>query len=226
VLNGPGHFTLEHAALIDEFLCHAPEESEYFLLLVHKARAGNHTLARSYRRRMKEIISGHQQRAEIKLAKPVAADDAALALYYSSWQVSATHIALMTGPQSFAKLMARLAMPQAVLQNALRLLEDLDLVSKEKDVYCAHPARWHLPPESPWIRQHHQNWRRKVIQKLDGDRSKTDLHYSGPMVLAAGSVHKLRRLLINTIEQLEPLIAEPGEDEAHAICLDFFRVEV
>src|SRR5688572_30212172 len=48
VLGTATHLSLEHAAVVDEFLEHSDAESHYFLLLVHRGRAGSQNLRKYY----------------------------------------------------------------------------------------------------------------------------------------------------------------------------------
>ncbi|MGE0171336.1 MAG: TIGR02147 family protein [Oligoflexales bacterium] len=226
VLKGSGHFSLEHCAIIDEFLNHTLQESEYFLLLVHLGRSGSKKLSRFYMRRIDELKVLNRRANIAPSAKPLE-NEAALALYYSSWQVAAVHVALMKGPQRPSELAATLNLGVSFVKTALTNLTHCGMVEDRKDGYyhCV-PQRLHLAPDSPFVTQHHLNWRTKLVQSLQQPEDKETLHYSGPMAISKRAASKIRALLVDSIERMEPIIASPGEDCCHAVCIDFFRFTV
>src|SRR5438045_1821295 len=63
VLGGKTHFSLEYAIEIDHFLAHSPDESRYFLLLVHRDRAGTKALRGHYEKEMETI---RQERLDVR----------------------------------------------------------------------------------------------------------------------------------------------------------------
>jgi hypothetical protein len=221
VLNGPGHFTLEHAALIDEFLAHDAQESEAFLLLVHLARAGNRTLGAAYKRRFDALLE-ERRRARIKMAETTIDQEAELGLYYQSWHVAAVHVYLMRAASDLRSVAAALGLTPKSASAALATLVKLGLATEVKGRFAATPRRLHLPYDAPLVAQHHLNWRRRTVLALEAAGTAEDLHYSGPMAISAASAKAIRALLVATIEKMEPLIAAAGEDVTRVVCIDFF----
>lgn len=224
VLNGNVHFTLESGALINEFLEHNFEESETFLLLLQIARAGNRSLANTYKRRL-NALRKERQRAKIESAESVAGDSAFLALYYRSWHIAGAHVFLMTGAKDRLAVARNLGISLPAAEEALLTLMRLGLATETNGSFFATAQRWHLPPDSPLVAQHHLNWRRRAILNLEHGGSFKDLHYSGPMAISHKAADAIRNLLIETIERTEPLIAYPGEEVTRALCIDFFNLD-
>lgn len=224
VLKGYGHFSLEHSAIVSEFLEHDEQESEFFLLLVQLARAGNRPLATIYERSMKHLLS-RRQRLQLDEAKQITSDPYKLAIYYSSWTISAIHVILMGAPSTREELAARLGIGRMAIVRSVQHLINLNLVQDVKGgkLKCT-PDRWHLPPTSEWIAHHHINWRMKVIRQLEQEDGRENFHYSGPMAVSKKGARAIRKIITDGIQNMEPVIAEPGEEEAFAICIDFFRI--
>lgn len=222
VLRGSTHFSLEHAAQINEFLKHTYDESEYFILLLLRDRSGNRSLTKHFEKRMELIQAGHQ-RVKIKDTKTISSEDSALALYYSSWQNAAVHIALMRQPQSAEELARLLDVSPASILNALAVLSTLRLIKgPEANRYECLPERLHLSPNSPLVNNHHINWRLRSIQKIERGVESEALHYSGPMAISTQAGRKIRELLVHSIENMEQFIKMPGEEELCVVCVDFF----
>ena len=224
VLRGDGHFSLEHAAQINEFLEHSQDESEYFILLLQKERSGNRSLTKHFERRMAAIQAG-RQRAKIAAAKPMDTTTSSdLVLYYTSWQISAVHIALMRKSQTASELERILGLSAVNVQHALTTLLQLRLIrGPEEHQYQCLPERIHLPPDSPIVGNHHSNWRMRTIQKIDQGQDPASLHYSGPMAISKQSALQIRQLLVKSIEGMEHFINLPGEEELCTVCIDFYK---
>lgn len=224
VLKGYGHFSLEHTAIISEFLEHDEQESEFLLLLVQSARAGNRPLATIYERSMKNLLS-RRQRVQLDETKQITSDPYKLAIYYSTWTISAIHVILMAAPSTREELAARLGISRTAIVRSVQHLINLNLVQDVKGgkLKCT-PARWHLPPTSEWIAHHHINWRLNVIRHLEQEDGRENFHYSGPIATSSRGVRAIRKIITDGIQNMEPIIAEPGEEEAFAVCIDFFRI--
>lgn len=223
VLKGISHLSLEHAALVDRFLSHDREESEYFMLLVHRDRAGAVALREFYDRRCKEILSRREEvagrvNAPNRLPKDFAED------YYRSWHHSAVHmLTLIPSYQTRDSLARRLRLPPESISESLSLLLRAGLITERNGRLKASSQRVHLGKDAPALSKHHTNWRVQALHSLDRS-SVEDLHYSGPLAVTRESARKLRGLLLETLSKTEKLLSEPGEEEVFCLNMDFFLV--
>lgn len=82
----------------------------------------------------------------------------------------------------------------------------------------------HLTSDSPWIAQHHTNWRLKAIESLGFEQS-SDIHYSSVLTLNHQDAKEIRILLLDAISEARKKVSESqNEDEAHVFLLDFFQI--
>lgn len=91
VINGNPDFSLEQALRVNSFFQHDGFESQFFMLLVQKMRAGSKELSVFFEN---QIVKMRKKR--YSLAKRLEAsniiDEKVQAQYYSSWHYAAVHI--------------------------------------------------------------------------------------------------------------------------------------
>jgi uncharacterized protein (TIGR02147 family) len=223
ILNGATHVSLEHAAAIDQFLDHAFEESHYFLLLVHHARAGNPSLRTYYSLQMEELRRSRKLVAErIRVEKGLTRENQSR--YYQHWYYGAIHALVMIPKYQTEKAITDyLKIPGPLVKESLKFLEAVGLLKEEKGKYTVTEMRLHLQEDSHMISQHHTNWRMRALQALHPPR-KESLHFSGAVALSRENVRRVRAVLLEALEKMEPILAEPDEEEAYCICLDYFQL--
>jgi uncharacterized protein (TIGR02147 family) len=223
VLNTSTNFSLEHSVLIDQFLGHSSDESHYFILLVQFARAGSKVLetyflnqliaAQKNRQVVAERIKGKQSISEENHNK-----------YYSAWYISAIHtITLIPEYQTKNKIAEYFKLPMSLISETLEFLISIGLVEENSGQYLSTTTRTHLGQDSISISKHHTNWRIQAIQSLD-KKNQEDLHYSGPIAISHKNAQVLRKILLATIDQMEPVIAETSEELPMCLCLDLFKL--
>src|SRR5262249_18740940 len=144
--------------------------------------------------------------------------------YYSSWIYTAVHMSLMIpGLDSRAAIGSYLGVAEPAVNAALEFLRGVGLAKFADDRWQAGPARLHLPAQSPLVAKHHTNWRMRAIASLDAP-GETDLHYSSIMSLSREAAEKIRELLLNAIQAIEPMIREARDEGVYTLNLDLFDV--
>jgi uncharacterized protein (TIGR02147 family) len=223
VLNGPIHFSLEHAIKICEFLGLSEDESHYFILLVHLGRAGNQALRKYYQSQIDEILHRRQVvRERIRVRQGMSKDDQAT--YYSTWHYAAIHV-LLSVPrfQSPSAIAERLKLPFAMVSDCLEFLVSIGLAARQGENFRIGEKRIHLPSGSPLISKHHINWRMKAIQSFELPAS-NDLHYSSVISLSEKDARQIRSILLDSIEKAEPILKQSNEEAIFGMSMDFFRI--
>jgi uncharacterized protein (TIGR02147 family) len=223
VLAGESHFSLEHAALISRFLNHSDQEREYFLLLVHEARAGNKELTDFYHEKRQEILERRKTISErIQVKKGLNHEDQMT--YYSAWYYAAIHVMLTVARWQAAPEIAKyLQIPLSQVQRVLDFLESTGLAIREGDHYKNGEARIHLGKDSPMIARHHGNWRMRAMQAADRF-SREDLFFSGPVSISEADAEKIRGKILKLLEEVEPLFQQSKEEAVFCLDFDFFRI--
>lgn len=223
VLNSHTHFSLEHAVIVDEFLEHSPDESEYFMLLIHHGRAGTKGLKNYYRKQLDQLRKRREVISErIHVKEKLNQIDAFQ--YYSTWYYAAIHVLTMIPKyQTQAAIAEHLRLPLKVVKEATEFLAYCGLIEENQGKWVNSKNRIHLGNDTIITSKYHMSWRIKTLQNLELSH-KEDLHYTGVLALSSENVEKLRTLVLNFIESLEPIIQEGPEEELHAISLDYYRL--
>lgn len=219
VLNGDTHLSLEHGLKISEFLGHSDEETHFFILLLEAGRAGSSSLRVYFKKQIDEVLA---KRTEID--KRVKASDSlnleSQTRYYSTWYYAAIHIALSIPDfQTPAAICERLKLPMKLVVTTLEFLESVGLAKFNQGKYEIGPKRIHLNRKSDLISKHHSNWRLQSLHCLER-RNDDDLNYSSVYSIAKSDLAKVRLILVQAIDQFEPLIISSKEEELICINLD------
>src|SRR6185312_5992531 len=83
VFRGPRELSLEQGVRLAEFLGLNTLETDYFLLLLHKARAGSHALGKILSRQIAELRARGQEVATRIVHEQLSDEDKAV--FYSNW---------------------------------------------------------------------------------------------------------------------------------------------
>jgi uncharacterized protein (TIGR02147 family) len=222
VLNGDAHLSLEQALAAAHFFELNQEETQYLLLLVQVARAGNHDLVRHFQAQLDQLS---QKRLSLKerLAVSEALSPEDHNIYFSSWYYSAVH-ALVSIPryQELAELAKRLQITRVKTKEILDFLLSRGLIKKEKDRYLVGTRRLHLSAQSSLVSRHHTNWRMRAIHSLDSGREQ-DLHYSSVVTCTEQDALKIKTLMVETIEKIRANIKAAKDEELFSYSFDLFK---
>lgn len=222
VLQGAAHFSFEQAELINTYLAHTDEESEFFLLLVSYERAGSDSLRRRYERKINAVITARTQ-LDHRLKNRKILPEEQQAVYYSAWYYSAIHV-LITIPEFQTKeaLTERLRLRPKEVGAALEALTEMGLARKSGARYLAGDVTLHLKADSPWIPRHHASWRIQTIQNLE-QRDPMDLHYTSVVSMAPGDLPRVRKILVDAIEEVRKVVRDSKEEDLVCYAVDCFR---
>ena len=217
------HLTPDQTLGIARHLNLSENETDFFLALVDHARAGTKELRSLLERKMHELRAKHEnithrlRRTELDVARNQA-------FYFSKWIWSAVHV-LTAIPdfQSTTAIGERLGMSR---NRALALLTELErsgFVRREEGRWKYSGGELHLPHHSPYVVQHHSNWRGQAI--LNAQLAGPDnIHFTGVYALSKADVAVLKEKMLKLLEEISQTVAPSSEEEAVCILCDFFTV--
>ena len=223
VLKGLANLSPEQAVAASEFLGQTEAEADYFLLLVHYARAGSKELEARYLRQILAIQKKRELVSERVQAK-AGLTQAQQIIYYSAWQYAAIHVLLLNSEfQTRTAIAVRLQLPPATIAKSLDFLVDAGLAAEKNGRFHSLESRIHLGKDSPLLSKMQTNWHMRAIHALDRD-SRRDLFYCGPISTSRKDAEKIRAILLGAIEQSEKVVRGSGDEIANCIILDLFEV--
>ena len=86
----------------------------------------------------------------------------------------------------------------------------------------AGERHFHLDRESPFLRQHHRNWRLQALRALDGYLPK-NLHYSAVFSLSEEDAAALKEFLLQHLKSFLETVAASKEEKIYVYNFDFFE---
>lgn len=211
VLNGAKDFTLEQGEALTRYLGLVGVEIEYFLTLIQRERAGTVALRRIFDTRLATL-----KRESLKLSKRVTRDrelsESEKAQFYSDWIYSA--IRLMTdipGYQTRDRLNEVFDLDPSRVATVLQFLVRTGLLIETADGYAVGVQRTFLEQDSPFVRQHHANWRLRAIDRAS-DLSGDEMMFTCPVALSEQDFAQFREELAQLIKKFyERVKTSPSE---------------
>ncbi|WP_413291012.1 TIGR02147 family protein [Bdellovibrio sp. HCB337] len=224
VLYGHAHLSLEQGELLSEHLGHTSDEKQFFLMLIQKDRAGTKRLERFFQEQMAEILRKRLVLTERLGAKTVLPENQQ-AIYYSSWQYAAVHVAITIPElQTFTALCEHLRISKSRLTTILEFLCSSGLAKQEGTRFITGDVQLRLGNTSPNIIKHHTNWRQQAIESLERETLQ-DLHYSGVVSLSEEDAIKIKDETMKFIQETIKTIKTSKEEKLFCLNLDFFDVK-
>jgi uncharacterized protein (TIGR02147 family) len=225
VFNGDKDLSPEQAYLLTKHFDFNAIETDYFIALVSKARAGQHT----YRAYCDQQISNIRQKAK-KTKHRINPDgevsDQARMQFYADWRYSAVRLACdlnhIEQPNDIA---VTLNIPLKEVLYILDFLVEHDLVTQTKNGELAIGKRHiHLEKDSPLFKMRQSQWRLQGLKNINTDIKENDLFYTSMVALSKTDVNRVSEILLNSIRQMNSVVVESDSEELHCLNIDWFKV--
>lgn len=224
VLHGKAHLSPEQGERLTRFLGLTKEEAQFFLLLLHKDRASTKELKAVYNQQIEERIVQRMSVVNRLGANNVLTEEQH-AIFYSSWQYLAIHMALTIPElQNRDALVAYFNIGFERVDKVLEFLVQTGLAVQNKNIYTTGTPIIRLGKDSPHIFKHHGHWRQQAIESLERE-SPLDLHYSAAVTLSKNDISKLKDRMLEHIKENVQIIRESPAEEVYVYTLDFFKLK-
>ena len=223
VLKNQKSFSVEQAITVAEFLNLNERETDFFVTLVLKDRAGSQKLQKFFRKKL-EALSAEAQAISNRVRNEKKLDEKFLAEFYSHWSYSA--IRQMTAiPQmnSVEKIAQTLKLTPNRVSKILDFLTENGLCVKENGVFAIGPQSTFLPTSSKWIHTNQMNWRLKSVENFSPEAD-DDLRFTCPLTISKKDALRLREMIVHFIEKVDPMILESPSEQLHCLIIDWFQI--
>lgn len=223
ILKGTAHLTPDHAIGLCRFWHLTDEETDYFFLLLHKARAGTPALRRHYEDKITKI---HHERRKLanSIKAPPAPELATQSFYYADWRPSAIHMLLAIPGFSRASAIAqRLQLRESEVEDILENLCKWRLVRRSAGGFQVDTQTMHVNTESPFSRLHHMNWLLKSLESA-ARREESSLHFTNVFSLSSQDFERIRADMLTFIQKARATIAASPEETAGVMTLNLFQL--
>lgn len=223
-IRGEKDLTIEQAYSIGEFIGLGEDESDYFILLVQIERAGHHGLKNKLRKDLKKMKS-KSQNIVTRVRTDMSLSTSEKAEFYSSWLYSAIRqLASIEQFQSRSALMGAFDIRRDELNRTLDFLIKTGLCVAADENVKIGPSNTHLEAQSPFVYNHHKNWRLKAIEKHN-NMSNEDLMYTAPFTISNSDFGLLREKIIQFIEQFIKTADKTKNERLACLNIDLFFVK-
>jgi uncharacterized protein (TIGR02147 family) len=223
VLSGQRQLSPEHGIRIAEHLGFTEEETDFFLGLVQLDRAGVTSLRKQIERQLGKIRA-HRKSVANRFKKVTEVSPEDQPRYYSDWPyIAVQQLTAIPGFGGEEQISSRLGLNRKNVREVAEFLLRTGLCVLEKGQLKIGLARIHLAPDSPWIKQHHANWRGRALESITRHDPR-DLHYSSPMTLSKKDFEKVRAQLLAAIGEVGKVVDPSPSEELVCLNLDWFRV--
>lgn len=227
VFNGDRDLTFEQAIDLAGFLELSVLETEFFMALVERSRAGNARL-RAFAEKKIETLREKSKTLSGRIVKKIYVTDKEKNAFYSEWYYSAIRL-LCSVPEldSVPALSAHLGLPLGRTKQVMEFLLGCGLIVQEKNGYKIGPSSTHIGNEDPLVFRHHQNWRQQAIRRfteypyLEDD----ELCFTMPCTTDPDTMAKLRKSLLDAIVKITEQIDASKEAHLAFMNIDLLRVK-
>ena len=223
VLAKDKNLSLEQAQLVSEWTNLTRPESEFFMTLVNLQRAGTEKLRSYFREKLQEQkTQSVELRQRVRQDRELSSEEKAT--FYSHWLYAAVWISTSLGTGlTLEEVRERFDISHGRAATILNFLTETGLSVLEDYRYRMGPQSIHLERGSPYLYQHHTNWRLRSVDVSDRI-SAEELMYTAPMSVSESDLKKIRDRLAEVVKEVTDIaIASPAEA---TVCfnLDFFRI--
>jgi uncharacterized protein (TIGR02147 family) len=221
VLGGLASFSLEQSERLNHFFAHSNAESDYFLTLSMRDRAGTAELKNYFNSTLQKL---KKQRLDLKNHVAVSSEisERDRHVYFSSWIYGAIYV-LTSIPefQTIEAMSKRLRIPQKKMLAALDFLTGVGLVKKENSRYILSNSGMHIGSDNTLVTRHHLNWRTKALAAVEANKPE-ELHYSVAISVSEKDAEIIKEKLVNVMAEIQQILEPSKEEVAKVITLDFF----
>lgn len=223
VLNKTRSFSDEQVFLLGEYLDLSDIENQYILLL-HQidSTANKNYKARLIKRR--DSIKKKSLNLSTRIEHDKLMSEEEKSIFYSSWYYTCIWVFItIDGGKSREEIMSRFSLDKKKVSDVLEFLIRADLCYQENGKYHHKVNRTHVEKTSPFLKQHHSNWRIKAMEKKDRSDD-IDLSFTAPLSLSKKDFNFLREEMVEMIKKVSETVKETDPEDIYCFNLDFFKV--
>ena len=223
VFSGDRDLSVEQAEGFTRFFAMTSDESEYFIWLVEKERAGTVTAKNFFEKLLQQKKDKYLQ-LKNRVNIETELNDMAKATYYSDYLYAAVHMLVTISEFQTAKVISEaFGISLKKTSQVLEFLKTNGLMTENAGRLVPTSKYLFIDKNSPFILQHHTNWRLQALNSIRRGES-SDLHLSLSVTLSEKDAKNLQRRISEFIEEISETIKKSPEEKLMALAIDFFNV--
>lgn len=227
VFNGDRDLTFEQAIDLAGFFELPALETDFFMALVERSRAGNVRL-RAFSERKIEALRQKSKTLIGRIPPQAVVNEKVKATFYSDWYYSAIRQACaLPELETISDIAAHLGLPLNRTKQVMEFLLQSGLCVKDKNRYSIGPSTTHIPSDDPLVFRHHQNWRLAAVRRMQEYPYLDDDEYclTIPCTLNPEAMAELRKLLFETVLKITQVMdTTKSEEHISFVNIDLLRI--
>ena len=222
ILSRDRHLTQDQSTLVAEYFGFDEPTTEYFIFLVHLARAETNKLKSFYERKLirireeseniKNLVKGREELSEIDKGT-----------YYSNWYYSGVYIlCAIKGFQTVDAISDYFGLSRGRVAEILSFLASTGLCTEKNGEYRPATMAIHVDADSYFVNNHRRNWREKAKEKF-AEPGPKDLFYSSAVSISKHDAEQFRKSLLELIKNFSDQVEPSKEEIAMCLNIDWFE---
>lgn len=224
-LKGSRNFTLDQVHLCTEYLGLEGEEWTYFMLMFQKEKAGHYKLKDKIDSKLEELgkkfmmVSARFKDKE-RLAEDIRAE------FYSSvyYPLVRAAVAIQPDNSKLFPMLERFGLKLSVAGEHLNKLEQMGLIKQTAIGYEVCANRTYLEKDSPLHKIYCENLEKILKSEFVEGFPDDNFKYLGMITLSHEAAKKIRKRLLDLLEENSKTISDSKSEELRVFNIDFRRV--
>lgn len=224
VISEKSHLSNEQAISFCSYFRLNEEETEFFLNLVNRDRAGNAETRLHFERMIQRQL---EERTNLKKRwKTTNTLELEPGLqYYETWIPQAVHIlSQIDCYQNAENVASALKVDRRKIFDILKMLDTIGLIKFQDNKIKPIVDSIHLDKKSPLHAKFLANWRLKAIEDLSYGRDPNGINYSSVVSLSEAAQQKIKTIIIRHLEEARNLIVNSKSEKLCVYNLDFYSI--
>jgi len=223
VIDQKVHLSFEQSTEVSNFLGLNRNEKMAFILMVQKEKIQLESEKKFIMDQIDDCKNKNDQ-VKTRLHETTELPEEYKFIYYSSWIYSAIHIlTAFKWIKTEDDIKQYLNLDRKTVHDVVTFLLGCELVQMKNGKLEIGKTQIHIDNESKFIGNHHINWRNKAIEKLNA-RKERILNFSSLIGISEKDHEKIKKILLDSIEQSNEIIQKSGEEKAYFINIDFMEL--
>lgn len=222
VLTRDRHFSLEQTLKVATYFGFAGRKREYFIYLVHLARADSNELKEFYTQKLDQLRAESQ---DLKNVVQVHEEltDLEKATFYSNWYYAGIMIlSSIDGYQTVETIAKYFGLSRALVGNIVAVLVDAGFCIQEGNKIRHGKKALHVDSQSQFVNNHRRNWREKAREKFSEPEAE-DLFYSSPVSISKADSERVRKELLSLIKNVSQIVGDSPQQQLMCLNIDWFK---
>lgn len=225
VLKGDKHFSLEQILKCSQYFTLTEMEEEYLIHLHQYDRAGSDDLKKFFHKKLLKIIKKKNKVSEVlKTHKSLSFEEQSI--FYSNWYYSAIRLSTeIEGMDNLNAISEYFNLNKKTVSDVINFLLENNLIEKKNNRLSILNNMTHLKNDSPFINNHHKNWRIKSLENYSHFDQNIDLAFTSPLTISEKDFLEVRAEILDFIKKLSSKVSASKSEKLACLNIDFFSIK-